>query len=89
MNILELIGGILLLITVVLATVLCMMQDQNQDQNMTSAITGASNDSFYEGSHPFQIHLGSAHHLLCSHTAGEHSSGVYQVLRQHRIKAVQ
>ena len=70
MNILELIGGILLLITVVLATVLCMMQDQNQDQNMTSAITGASND-------------------LCSHTAGEHSSGVYQVLRQHRIKAVQ
>lgn len=47
MNILELIGGILLLITVVLATVLCMMQDQNQDQNMTSAITGASNDSFY------------------------------------------
>ncbi|MGN0591207.1 preprotein translocase subunit SecG [Ruminococcus sp.] len=47
MNIFEIVGGVLLLITVVLATILCMMQDQNRDQNMTSAITGASNDSFY------------------------------------------
>ena len=47
MNIIEIDGGVLLLITVVLATILCMMQDQNRDQNMTSAITGASNDSFY------------------------------------------
>ena len=47
MNIIETVGGVLLLITVVLATILCMMQDQNRDQNMTSAITGASNDSFY------------------------------------------
>ena len=47
MNIIEIVGGVLLLITVVLATILCMMQDQNRDQNMTSAITGASNDSFY------------------------------------------
>ncbi|MDD7555125.1 preprotein translocase subunit SecG [Ruminococcus sp.] len=47
MNIIEIVGGVLLLLTVVLATILCMMQDQNRDQNMTSAITGASNDSFY------------------------------------------
>ena len=47
MNIIEIVGGVLLLLTVVLATRLCMMQDQNRDQNMTSAITGASNDSFY------------------------------------------
>ena len=47
MNIIEIVGGVLLLITIVLATILCMMQDQNRDQNMTSAITGASNDSFY------------------------------------------
>ena len=47
MNILELIGGILLLITVVLATVLCMMQDTKSQDSMTSAITGGSTDSFY------------------------------------------
>ena len=47
MNIIEIVGGVLLLLTVVLATILCMMQDENRDQNMTSAITGASNDSFY------------------------------------------
>ena len=43
----ELIGGILLLISCVLTVLLCLMQDKNVDQNMTSAITGASNDSFY------------------------------------------
>lgn len=47
MTTIELIGGILLLITSVLAVLLCLMQDKNVDQNMTSAITGASNDSFY------------------------------------------
>ncbi|MBE6854507.1 MAG: preprotein translocase subunit SecG [Ruminococcus sp.] len=47
MTTIELIGGILLLITCVLSVLLCLMQDKNVDQNMTSAITGASNDSFY------------------------------------------
>ena len=37
MNIIEIVGGVLLLITVVLATILCIMQDQNRDQNMDFA----------------------------------------------------
>ncbi len=47
MSILELIGGILLLLSCLLAIICCLMQDQKADQNMTSAITGSSNDSFY------------------------------------------
>ncbi len=47
MEVVEIVGGILLLITCVLTILLCLMQDQKADQNMTSAITGASNDSFY------------------------------------------
>lgn len=43
----ELIGGIMLLVSCLLMVVLCLMQDKNVDQNMTSAITGASGDSFY------------------------------------------
>lgn len=45
MSIIEIIGGILLLIACVLLVVFCMMQDQKQDQNMTSAITGTVYDS--------------------------------------------
>ncbi len=47
MNIVELIGGICLLIACVLLVIFCLMQDQKQDQNMTSAITGGSYDSAY------------------------------------------
>lgn len=47
MKILELIGGIILLITCVLLIILCLMQDQKQDQNMTSAITGGTYDSHF------------------------------------------
>ena len=47
MKILELIGGIVLLITCVLLIILCLMQDQKQDQNMTSAITGGTYDSHF------------------------------------------
>ena len=47
MSILEIIGGILILIACILCIVLCLMQDQKQ-QNMSSALTGASNDSFYK-----------------------------------------
>ena len=47
MSILEIIGGILILISCILCIILCLMQDQIQ-QNMSSALTGASNDSFYK-----------------------------------------
>lgn len=47
MSILEIIGGVMLIITCVLAVILCLFQDSKQQQNMTSAITGGANDSFY------------------------------------------
>ena len=48
MSILEIIGGILLILTCVLAVILCLLQDSKQQQNMTAAITGGANDPFYE-----------------------------------------
>ena len=48
MSTLEIIGGIVLIVTALLAVILCLMQDSKQQQNMTSAITGGANDSFYE-----------------------------------------
>lgn len=47
MNVYEIIGGVLLVITCLLTVLLCLFQDSNQQQNMTSAITGGANDSFY------------------------------------------
>lgn len=47
MNVFEIIGGVLLIITCLLAVVLCLFQDNKQQQNMTTAITGGANDSFY------------------------------------------
>lgn len=47
MSTIEIIGGILLIVTSVLAVILCLLQDSKQQQNMTSAITGGANDSFY------------------------------------------
>lgn len=47
MSVLEIIGGIVLLISCVLLIILCLMQDQKQDQNMTSAITGGTYDSHF------------------------------------------
>lgn len=47
MSILEIIGGIVLLIATVFIVILCLMQDQKQDQNMTSAITGGTYDSAF------------------------------------------
>ena len=47
MSILEIIGGIVLLIATVIIIFLCLMQDQKQDQNMTSAITGGTYDSAF------------------------------------------
>ena len=47
MSIVEIIGGIILLLSTVLIILFCLMQDQKQDQNMTSAITGGSYDSAF------------------------------------------
>ena len=47
MSIIEIIGGIVLLLATVLIIFFCLMQDQKQDQNMTSAITGGSYDSHF------------------------------------------
>jgi len=47
MSILEIIGGVMLILTCVIAIILCLLQDSKQQQNMTSAITGGENDSFY------------------------------------------
>lgn len=47
MSVVEIIGGIILLLTNALIVLLCMVQDQKQDQNMTSAITGGSYDSAF------------------------------------------
>ena len=41
------IGAVVLLISIVLI-VICMMQEQQKPQNATAALTGASNDSFYD-----------------------------------------
>ena len=43
----QLVGGILILISCLFIIILCLMQDQDQQQNMTSALGGASQDSFY------------------------------------------
>ncbi len=45
MGIIEIVGGIALLIACVLLIVLGLMQDQKTDQNMASAITGSAYDS--------------------------------------------
>lgn len=47
MNIVEIIGGIVLLLATFLIILFCLAQDQKQDQNMTSAITGGSYDSAF------------------------------------------
>ena len=47
MNVIEIVGGIILLLSCVLIILLTLMQDQKQDQNMTSAITGGSYDSAF------------------------------------------
>ena len=46
MGVIEIIGGVLLLISSLFIIIVTLMQSQKQ-QGMTSAITGAENDSFY------------------------------------------
>ena len=47
MTALEIIIGSAILLACVFITIICMLQEQ-KPQNATSAITGASNDSFYD-----------------------------------------
>lgn len=47
MGVLEIVIGAALLLISVLAMIVCMMQEQ-KPQNATAALTGASNDSFYD-----------------------------------------
>ncbi len=46
MSVIEIVGGVLLLIASLFIIIVTLMQSQKQ-QGMTSAITGAENDSFY------------------------------------------
>ncbi len=47
MSWIEIVGGVLLLISSTLMIIFCLMQDQKQDQNISSAITGGSFDSHF------------------------------------------
>ena len=47
MSVFEIVIGAVLLLISVLAIIVCMMQEQ-KPQNATAALTGASNDSFYD-----------------------------------------
>ena len=47
MELLEIIGGAVLLIACIAIIVLCLMQENNSGDSMTNALTGASSDSFY------------------------------------------
>lgn len=47
MNVLEIVIGAALLLISILTMIVCMMQEQ-KPQNATAALTGASNDSFYD-----------------------------------------
>ncbi len=47
MSAVEIVFGVLLIISCLIVIILCMMQDTKSQDSMTSAITGASNDSFY------------------------------------------
>lgn len=46
MNLLQIISGSLLLLSSLIIIIIVLMQE-SKDQGMTSAITGATNDSFY------------------------------------------
>ncbi len=47
MSVLEIVLGAVLLVISLILVVICMMQEQ-KPQNATAALTGASNDSFYD-----------------------------------------
>lgn len=47
MEIMEIIGGAVLLIACLAIIVLCLMQESKSQDSLTNALTGASSDSFY------------------------------------------
>ncbi len=47
MELLEIIGGAVLLVACIAIVVLCLMQENKSGDSMTNALTGASSDSFY------------------------------------------
>ncbi len=47
MGVLEIVGGIVLLIVCIAIIILCLSQEQKSQDSMTAALTGASSDSFY------------------------------------------
>ncbi len=47
MSALEIAGGIVLLIVCIAIIFICLAQEQKSQDSMTSALTGASTDSFY------------------------------------------
>ncbi|MBR3971159.1 MAG: preprotein translocase subunit SecG [Ruminococcus sp.] len=47
MEIMEIIGGAVLLIACIAIIVLCLMQESKSQDSLTNALTGASSDSFY------------------------------------------
>jgi len=47
MSTLEIIGGIALLVISLAIVIICLLQDQKSQDSMTSALTGASSESFY------------------------------------------
>lgn len=47
MELLEIIGGAVLLVACIAIIILCLMQENKSGDSMTNALTGASSDSFY------------------------------------------
>lgn len=47
MDVLEIVGGVVILVICLGIIILCLMQDQKSQDSMSSALTGASSESFY------------------------------------------
>ena len=47
MSVLEIIGGIVILLVSIITIIICLSQEQKSQDSMTAALTGASGDSFY------------------------------------------
>ena len=47
MSVLEIIGGIVVLVISIITIIICLLQEQKSQDSMTAALTGASADSFY------------------------------------------
>ena len=47
MSVLEIIGGIVILLISIITIILCLSQEQKSQDSMSAALTGASSESFY------------------------------------------